>query len=121
MLTSIKNALIIKKEACFVSTSKITTEIARILKENKFIENFSKENQTNKISCLKLTLKYIDKQPAITQIKRISHLGKRIYLGYEDLRIPKFGIVIISTSKGIMTSREAKKMKLGGELLCEIR
>jgi len=121
MLISIKNALMVKKEACFVPTSKITFEIARILKDKKFIEDFSKETQTNKTNRLKLILKYINKHPAITKIKRISHLGRRIYMGYDDLRVPKFGILILSTSQGIMTSGEAKKRRLGGEMLCEIR
>jgi small subunit ribosomal protein S8 len=122
MLIRIKNALMARHKSVIVPASKIKLEIARILKEEGYIEDFKyiKEEPQAKIE---ITLKYDEnKRPVIAGVKRVSKPGRRIYRGYRDL--PKvldgFGIAIISTSQGIMTDHEARKRKIGGEVLCEI-
>ena len=122
MLIRIKNALMARHKSVIVPASKIKLEIARILKEEGYIEDYEyiKEEPQSKI---KINLKYDEnKRPVIAGVKRVSKPGRRIYRGYRDL--PKvldgFGIAIISTSQGIMTDHEARKRKIGGEILCEI-
>ena len=122
MLVRIKNALMARHKSVRVPSSKIKLEIARILKEEGYIEDFKyiKEKPQPEIEII---LKYDEnKRPVIAGVKRISKPGRRIYKGYKDL--PKvldgLGIAIISTSQGIMTDHEARKRKIGGEVLCEI-
>uniref|UniRef100_A0A7V4N3G5 Small ribosomal subunit protein uS8 n=1 Tax=Thermodesulfobacterium geofontis TaxID=1295609 RepID=A0A7V4N3G5_9BACT len=122
MLIRLKNALMARHKSVIVSASKIKLEIARILKEEGYIEDYKyiKEGTQPKIEII---LKYDEnKRPVIAGVKRISKPGRRIYKGYRDL--PKvfdgFGIAIISTSQGIMTDHEARKRKVGGEVICEI-
>lgn len=122
MLIRIKNALRARHKSVIVPSSKIKLEIARILKEEGYIEDYKyiKEDPQPKIEII---LKYDEnKSPVIAGVKRVSKPGRRIYKGYRDL--PKvldgFGIAIISTSQGIMTDHEARKRKIGGEVLCEI-
>jgi small subunit ribosomal protein S8 len=122
MLANIKNSLAVSKDACFVTSSKINERIAQILKDKGFISDFQKEEKTkdNK-ERIKIYLKYTDNRPAITEIRRISRLGRRLYSGYKDVRVQKFGLSILSTPKGIMTSADAKKHKVGGEIICFVR
>lgn len=122
MLIRIKNALMARHKSVIVPASKIKLEIVRILKEEGYIEDYKyiKEEPQPKIEII---LKYDEnKRPVIAGVKRISKPGRRIYKGYRDL--PKvldgFGIAIISTSQGIMTDHEARKRKIGGEVICEI-
>lgn len=122
MLTRIRNALMARHKNVIVPASKIKLEIVRILKEEGYIENFEyiKESPQDKI---KIFLKYDEnKRPVIAGIKRISKPGRRIYKGYREL--PKvlngLGIAIVSTSQGIMTDHEARRRKIGGEVICEI-
>jgi|UniRef100_A0A7V5K1T5 small subunit ribosomal protein S8 len=122
MLTRLKNALMARHKSVIVPASKMKLEIARILKEEGYIEDYKyiKEETQPKIEII---LKYDEnKRPIIAGVKRISKPGRRIYKGYRD--IPKvldgFGIAIVSTSQGIMTDHEARKRKVGGEVICEI-
>lgn len=122
MLTRIKNALMARKKTVIVPASKIKLEIARILKEEGYIEDYQyiDEKPQGKIE---IVLKYDEnKRPVIAGLKRVSKPGRRIYMGYRDL--PKvldgLGIAIVSTSQGIMTDYEARKRKIGGEVICEI-
>jgi len=122
MLTRLKNALMARHRSIIVPASKMKLEIARILKEEGYIEDYKyiKEETQPKIEII---LKYDEnKRPIIAGVKRISKPGRRIYRGYRD--IPKvldgFGIAIVSTSQGIMTDHEARKRKVGGEVICEI-
>ena len=119
-LAIIKNALMVRKETCSFPVSKILTEIARILKEEGFIKDFER-GKADKHEQLVLTLRYINNQPAITEIKRISRLGKRVYIKYQDIKILKYGIILLSTPQGILAARDAKKKKVGGEVICEIK
>jgi small subunit ribosomal protein S8 len=122
MLIRLKNALMARHKSVIVPASKMKLEIARILKEEGYIEDYKyiKEETQPKIEII---LKYDEnKRPIIAGVKRVSKPGRRIYKGYRDL--PKvldgFGIAIVSTSQGIMTDHEARKRKVGGEVICEI-
>ncbi len=126
MLTRIRNANQMRYEEVKVPSSKIKNEIARILKEEGFIKDYkiekSDENRSVQNTII-LTLKYTDKKErVITGLKRISKPGLRVYAKNDE--IPKvlngLGIAIISTSKGIMTDKEARKQNIGGEVLAYI-
>lgn len=121
MLTSIKNAIAVKKQTVSLPFSNLKYEIAKILEREGFIERVEKKGKRAK-RYLEITLKYVENQPAISGLKRISKPGQRIYLGWRDLKPVKsgYGIAIVSTSKGLMTNKEARKQKLGGEVICEI-
>ena len=122
MLTRIRNANQMRYEEVKVPASNIKKEIARILKEEGYIKDY-KINSDSTQGTIILTLKYTDKKESvITGLKRISKPGLRVYAKSDE--IPKvlngLGIAIISTSKGIMTDKEARKEKLGGEVLAYI-
>ena len=122
MLTRIRNAKSMRYEEVQVPASNIKKEIARILKDEGFINDYTINND-NAQGTILLKLKYTDKkESAITGLKRISKPGLRVYAKSDE--IPKvlngLGIAIISTSKGIMTDKEARKEKLGGEVLAYI-
>lgn len=125
MLTRIRNGSKIKKEKVFVPFSKIKLEIAKILKREGFIADFSEikpGTEGYKFGGIDIFLKYNDGIPAITTIKRVSKPGLRRYVSKEELPIVlnNYGLSILSTSSGLMTNRQAKKSGLGGEVLCEI-
>jgi len=123
MITSIRNANLEKTKTVQIPTTNITKNIGRILLQEGFIQNF-REHQENKNSFLTLTLKYQGrkKKPYITTLRRISKPGLRIYSNHKE--IPRvlggMGIVILSTSQGIMTDREAREKQVGGEILCYV-
>lgn len=122
MLTRIRNANQMRYEEVKVPASKVKEEIAKILKDEGFIKNYKVVKEDAQGTIL-LTLKYTDKKErVITGLKRISKPGLRVYAKNEEL--PKvlngLGIAIISTSKGIMTDKEARKQNIGGEVLAYI-
>jgi small subunit ribosomal protein S8 len=122
MLTRIRNALVVKHEMVEVPASNMKRAIARILLEEGYIKDYT-EIDDGKQGVLKITLKYgQNDQRVITGLKRISKPGLRVYAKKDQ--IPKvlggLGIAIISTSKGIMTDKQARKQGLGGEVLCYI-
>ena len=121
MLTSIRNALAVGHPTVSVPFSNLKYKIAKILEKEDFIEKAEKKGKGVKKS-LEITLKYDGKVSAISGLKRISKSGQRIYLPYKKIKKVRegFGIAIISTSKGLMTNKEARKQKLGGEVICEI-
>ena len=121
MLNRIKSAQAVGKTDVLVPLSKIKNEIAKILSKESFVGEVKKIAK-GKTSVLKITLKYNDKEPAIDGTKRVSKPGQRIYQPVHEIKKVKggYGIAIISTSKGLMTNKEAKKAKLGGEVLLEI-
>ena len=122
MLTRIRNANQMRYKEVEVPASKIKLEIARILKETGFIEDFKiKKNKVQ--NDIILNLKYgQNKERVITGLKRISKPGLRVYAKAEELPrvLNGLGIAVISTSKGIMTDKEARKESLGGEVLAYI-
>ena len=120
MLTRIRNANQMRNEVVEMPSSKIKVEIAKILKDEGYIADFSVSEDAKKV--LSVTLKYSGTERVISGIKRISKPGLRVYAQAGDL--PKvlngLGIAIISTSKGIMTDKEARKENIGGEVLAYI-
>ena len=121
MLNRIRNAQAVLKETVDIPFSNLKYEIAKILGKEGFIEKVEKKGRGVKRS-LEITLKYDGKVPAISDLKRISKSGQRIYLPYKKIKKVRrgLGIAITSTSKGLMTDKEARKQKLGGEVICEI-
>ncbi len=128
MLTSIRNAVAKNKERVDVPFSNIKASVARLLKDEGFVSNCKvidpkTDKSIDRRGIIRITLKYTqDKRPVITGIRRVSRPGLRIYRPYDE--IPRvraaFGVSILSTSKGLMTDSEAKKQKVGGEVLCQV-
>ena len=122
MLTRIRNASTARHTEVLVPASRTKREIARILKDEGFIADV-REDQVGATLTLHLTLKYVDgKAPVVSGLKRISKPGLRVYARKTD--IPRvlggLGVVIISTSQGIMTGAQARKAQLGGEVLAYV-
>ena len=123
VLTKIRNANIVKHRIVEIQSTKMSLSIAEILKEEGFIENFESCKKNN-FDCLLLSLKYIGKsrEPVICKIERVSKPGLRVYASAKNLPkvLNNLGIAIISTSKGVMTNVKARKLNIGGEILCYI-
>jgi small subunit ribosomal protein S8 len=121
MLTQIRNAQMVKKEAISIPYSDLNFEVARVLKEKGFLKEVDKKGRKNKKK-LEIALRYQDGVPAISGIKKVSKSSQRVYKGYQEIRKIKggYGISVISTSKGVMADEEAKKKKAGGEIICEV-
>jgi len=111
----------VKKPTVLVPLSGINYEIGRLLAERGFIDKVEKKGKKIK-KFIEIALKYTDKVPAISGIKTISKPGQRIYISSREIKPVKggYGMAIISTSKGVMTDKEARKQKLGGELICQV-
>ena len=122
MLTRIRNANSALKPEVLVPYSRLKAEIAKVLKREGYIADFYAEKLENGRQVLKVQLKIIGKERAIVGIKRVSRPGLRRYVGSED--VPRvlggMGISILTTSRGVMTGYEAKKAKVGGELLAYV-
>jgi len=121
-LTRIRNALRVKKKKIEVPYSKMKLAISKILKEKELIQDFKVKEENGK-KFIVLTLKYDENgEPLIENLVRVSKPGRRVYMGYRDFKPVRsgFGFRIISTSRGVMTDIEAKRRKLGGEVICEI-
>ncbi len=122
LLTRIRNALTAKHETVTVPTSKMKKAIADILVNEGFIKSAEVVEQDGHSNIL-IVLKYGKKnEKVITNLKRISKPGLRVYCGHEELPsvLGGLGIAIISTSKGVMTDKEARKLKIGGEVLAYV-
>jgi small subunit ribosomal protein S8 len=121
MLNRIKNAQAVNHPTVEMPFSNFKYEIAKILEKNGFVEKIEKKGRKAR-KTMEIVLKYRDKAPVISGIRRISKPGQRIYLSSGEIKKVKegYGMAILSTSKGLMTDREAKKQKMGGEVLCEI-
>lgn len=118
MLTRIRNAQASEHKSAVIPLSKIKLEIAKVLKKEGYIEDFKKSDNKGK-GFLEINLKY---PPAINEIKRVSKSGQRFYVKAGKIKMFKngYGISVISTPKGLMTSKEARKAGLGGEVLLEV-
>ena len=121
MLTQIRNAQVVLKPKVLISFSNLKYNIAKILEKNKFIDKVEKKGKKNK-KFIEITLKYKDKRPAISGLKKVSKPGRRIYKSVREIKRVKggYGIAVVSTSKGLMTDKEARKQRVGGEVICEI-
>ena len=120
-LTIIRNALGAHKETVEFRASKLLERVMGIFKNDGYIEDY-RLLKDNKQGVLKVYLKYADNKPGIMGLKRVSRPGLRVYA--DNNRIPRvisgLGTAVLSTSKGIITDREARKLKIGGEVVCYI-
>ena len=122
-LTVIRNAIIASKPSLVAPHSKINHRIAQILKDEGFIRDFSVEAQEDRPGkLLKVLLKYVDGEAVIHEITRMSRPGRRLYRAINNVKpvTGGLGIAIISTSRGIMTDKQARQLNVGGELLCQL-
>ncbi len=122
LLTRIRNANVVKHEVVEVPSSNIKKAIANILLQEGYIKEIEEYND-GIVPMLRLSLKYgQSKQRVITGLKRISKPGLRVYCGKEEIPqvLNGLGVAVISTSKGIVTDREARKLGLGGEVICYV-
>ena len=121
MLNQIRNAQMVSKETVSLPLSNFKYELAQILEKNHFIEGTEKKGRGVK-RILEIGLKYQDGESLISDFKKISRPGQRIFLPAKKIKSTKKGrgMVIISTSRGLMSALEAKRNKLGGEVICEI-
>lgn len=122
MLTRIRNASSVFHDSVDVPASKIKKELARILKEEGYIRDY-KVNDDGKQGVLRIYLKYAPpKRQVITGIKRISKPGRRVYAKSDQ--VPRvlggLGVAVLSTSRGLMTDREARRQRIGGEVICYV-
>ena len=121
-LTRIRNALAARHETVNVRASKSCEGLCRVLKEEGYIQDY-KRIEDNKQGLVRVYLKYGRMgEDVVTEIKRISKPGRRVYSGVEDLPQPLggLGIAIVSTSKGVLSDRECRQQNVGGEILCTV-
>ncbi len=122
MLTRIRNGLMARKAFVLVPSSKIKVAIARILLEEGFIQGYEVTNERPQPN-IRVWLKYDqNRQPVLSGVKRVSKPGRRVYKGKQNLPwvLSGLGIAIVSTPKGVMTDREARRLGVGGEVLCYV-
>ncbi len=120
MLTCIRNSQLAKKKEVYIFYSKFKESILKIFLREGYIKNYIIINNINKKILIKL--KYFNNFPVISKIKRISRPGLRVYLSVDKLPLINsgLGVLIISTSKGILSDKEARKFNVGGEIICSI-
>ncbi|TAG77298.1 MAG: 30S ribosomal protein S8 [Burkholderiales bacterium] len=121
MLTRIRNAQAMEKLSVAMPASKLKTAIARVLKDEGYIEDF-KTSGDAKLPTLEIALKYYAGRPVIESMARVSRPGLRIYRGRDNLPsvMNGLGVAIVSTPKGVMTDRKARSLGMGGEVLCTV-
>ncbi len=121
MLAQIRNALLLNKESIEIPHSKIKKEVSRVLKENGYLSDFI-EVSDDKFKKLKLTLKYTRGKSVIQGLKRVSRPGRRAYVKKDELPyvLGGMGIAIMSSSHGIITGQQARRLNSGGEVLCYV-
>ncbi len=121
MLTRIRNAILVSKNEVSMPHSKIKQQVAELLKKSGFIAGVSVDGKGIDKN-LVITINSIDDNAKITEISRLSRPGRRLYVSADEIPTIKRGrgVVIISTSKGVMTGDDAKKKHVGGELICQV-
>jgi small subunit ribosomal protein S8 len=122
MLTRIRNASMVQHRQVVIPSSKIKVEIAKILAEEGFIIGYNVTDEKPQPN-LVVKLKYSGRgDPVITNLQRISKPGRREYIGYREIPLVRsgLGITILSTPQGVMTGRNARRAKMGGEVLCKV-
>jgi len=127
MLTRIRNGVMASQSVVAMPNSKIKVEIARILKEEGFIEGYEVvESEKPSVMTLRVKIKYVGERrqrtPVITGLERISRPGRRVYTQKQEIPwvLAGMGIAILSTPKGVMTGQRARQLNVGGELLCKV-
>lgn len=125
MLTRIRNALMVKQPFASMPSSRIKLAIAQILREEGFIEDFQVTTDSAQ-PFIRIKLKYVteqrNKRPVITGLERVSKPGRRVYTRRNDMPrvLSGLGVAILSTPKGVMTSDRARKLGVGGEVICRV-
>jgi small subunit ribosomal protein S8 len=122
LLARIRNAHLAKHDRVDVPTSRLKAEICRILKEEGFIRNF-RQLEGAPVSVLRIFLEYDNSgSPAISHLQRISKPGRRVYRSADDIRpvLNGRGLGVISTNQGLLSDKQARERRLGGEVLCEL-
>ena len=122
-ITIIRNGIMVSKPVVVAPYSKMREAIAQILKDEGFIHDFAIMNADSAATkSLKVLLKYVDGESAIHEIKRVSTPGRRVYAGSSDVKpvIGQLGISILTTNRGLTVSRQAKKLNVGGEIICTV-
>ena len=122
MLTRIRNAVMARHTQVLMPSSKLKVSIAKILREEGFIQDFD-VNQDKPQPTLRIRLKYTDqRKPVLSGLERVSRPGRRVYSGGQEIKWVRsgMGIAIVTTSKGIMTDRKARRLNIGGEVLCYV-
>jgi len=122
MLTRIRNAQMARLRRVDMPVSKLKTEIARILKEHHYIYDFKVLEEEGRPPVLRIYLRYHQDRPVIRELVRVSKPGRRVYVGVDEIpRVRRgLGIAILSTSKGVMSDREARALRVGGELMATV-
>ena len=127
MLTRIRNGVMAGHSQVAMPSSKIKAEIAKILKEEGFIENFEvADGEGAGFKVLRIKIKYVgerrERRPVITGLERVSTPGRRIYTKKQDIPwvLAGIGVAILSTPKGVMTGQRARQLGVGGEILCKV-
>lgn len=127
MLTRIRNAIMAGQSQVAMPASKIKVEIARILKEEGYLEGFEVvEGETPVHKVLRLRIKYVgerlERRPVITGLQRVSRPGRRVYTKKQEIPwvLSGIGVAILSTPKGVMTGQRARQLGVGGEILCKV-
>jgi small subunit ribosomal protein S8 len=127
MLTRIRNGVMAGHSQVAMPSSKIKAEIAKILKEEGFIENFEvADGERPGFKVLRVKIKYVgerrERRPVISGLERVSKPGRRIYTKRQDIPwvLSGIGVAILSTPKGVMTGQRARQLGIGGEILCKV-
>lgn len=127
MLTRIRNAVMAGHTLVALPSSKVKVSIAKILKEEGFIENFEvADGEQESFKVLRIKIKYVgerrERRPVISGLERVSKPGRRIYTKKQDIPwvLSGIGVAILSTPKGVMTGQRARQLGVGGEILCKV-
>lgn len=122
MLTRIRNAISARKHQIVLPHSNIKEAVATVLKKNNFIDSVSTQNSSEGFKQLVIVINGESSNPRITEIARVSTPGRRVYANANKIPVVKRGrgIIVVSTSSGLMTGKEAKAKSLGGELICTV-
>ena len=122
MLTTIRNGLLVQKEKVQTPFSKVKSNILKVLTEEGYIKDYKIINETKAIKKIEIVLSYIDGYPSIKKISKVSKPGRKVYTKIKTLPsyYNGYGVTIVSTSKGIMTDKKARRSNLGGEILCQV-
>lgn len=121
MLSRIRNAQQARHDVVSIPASKLKFAVLEVLQSEGYVADVKSEGE-GKDKVFNVTLKYVDEQPVISEIKRVSRPGLRVYSGTKDIPSVRdgLGISIVSTSRGMMTDAQARDQKLGGEVLCRV-
>jgi small subunit ribosomal protein S8 len=122
MLTRIRNAQLRRRSKVATPASNLRARVLDVLEEEGYIRGYTRVDHTNGLSELEIELKYLNGQPAIRELQRVSKPGRRVYSALRDLPTVAngLGVAILSTPKGVMSDTRAREEKVGGEILCNV-